>query len=336
VSDTTQPTTYIRTLLDQADADVLARLEAIGEFSVGEHNLQAVRSRPARAAAPLSDEVERTDRLAPASDGHKVPVRVHRPRGVEGPLPCVYSIHGGGYVFGSNTRDDALFDRWCPQLGCVGVSVDYRLAPETPFPGPLEDCYTGLRWVHEHAGELGVDPDRVGITGDSAGGGLAAALALLARDRGELPVAFQLLRYPALDDRQTTPSSQADAPLANAQTLRFAWTSYLGSLYATDEVPGYAAPARATDLAGLPPALIVVGAIDSLLDEGIAYAQALTAAGVPTDLHVLGGATHMFDALMRETAVARRGRQTIDAWVDAQLHRTAPIRPPRGGAREQG
>lgn len=336
MSDTTQPTTYIRTLLDQADADVLARLEAIGEFSVSERNLEAVRSRPSRSAAPLSDEVERTDHLAPgSSDGHEVPVRVHRPRGVDGPLPCVYAIHGGGYVFGSNARDDTLFDVWCPQLGCVGVSVDYRLAPETPFPGPLEDCYTGLRWVHEHADELGVDPGRVGLTGDSAGGGLAAALALLARDRGEIPVAFQLLRYPAVDDRQTSPSSQADAPLANSQTLRFAWTSYLGPLHGTDDVPGYAAAARATDLAGLPPAFIVVGGIDSLLDEGIAYARALTAAGVPTDLHVLGGATHMFDSLMAETAVTRRGRQTIDAWVDAQLHRTAPTRPlerpiPRG------
>ena len=132
-----------------------------------------------------------------------MPVRVHRAKGTDGVLPCVYSMHGGGYVIGSHSMDDPLFERWCPKLGLVGVSVDYRLAPETPYPGPLEDCYRGLVWTYEHADELGIDPARIGIMGVSAGGGLAAALALLARDRGEVPVAFQLLDQPMLDDRQT-------------------------------------------------------------------------------------------------------------------------------------
>lgn len=317
----TPHSSYIDELLDQADADVRARLQSIGELSINADNLADLRSRPLRTGAALSDNVQRTDHLALGSaDGHEVPLRVHRPQGLDGPLPCVYSIHGGGYVIGSNVGDDSLFDVWCPQLQCVGVSVDYRLAPETPFPGPLDDCYAGLGWVQEHATELGVDSDRVGVIGGSAGGGLAAGLALLARDREDIPIAFQVLRYPMLDDRQATPSSQIDAPLWNPPTNRFAWTSYLGPLYGTDDVPGYAAPARATDLSSLPPTFILVGGIDMLLDEDIAFARALMNAGVPTDLHVLGGASHAFDSMLGDTAVARRGRRTLDDWISARLH----------------
>ena len=144
----------------------------------------------------------RTEYLAPGDP--PVPVRVHRPADNDGVLPAIFTIHGGGYIIGSYLMDDFLHDGWCPGLGTVGVSVEYRLAPETPYPGPLEDCYAALRWTHEHADELGVDADRIGIYGLSAGGGLAAALALLARDRGEVPLAFQLLDCPMLDDRQTT------------------------------------------------------------------------------------------------------------------------------------
>ena len=156
----------------------------------------------------VSDAVERTDHVVMGDPD--VRLRVHRPKGVDGVLPCVYSMHGGGYVIGTNAMDDPIFDELCPKLGFVGVSVEYRLAPETPYPGPLEDCYQGLRWTYEHADELHIDPERLGVMGVSAGGGLAAALALLARDRGEVPVAFQLLDSPMLDDRQITSSSQQD------------------------------------------------------------------------------------------------------------------------------
>jgi acetyl esterase/lipase len=162
----------------------------------------------AQLNASLSDDVIRTDHAI--DDDLHVFVRVHRPASQTDSLPCVYSIHGGGYVIGSVVMDDARFDRWCTKIGCVGVSVEYRLAPETPYPGPLEDCYAGLRWTYEHADELGIDRGCLGITGASAGGGLATALALLARDRGEVPLAFQLLECPMLDDRQTTSSSRRD------------------------------------------------------------------------------------------------------------------------------
>jgi len=213
-------------------------------------------------------------------------VRLHRERDVTQPRPCLISIHGGGYVAGSHLGDDGRFDRWAPTLRCVGVSVGYRLAPETPFPGPLEDCYAALRWAHDNAADLGIDRGRIGIIGGSAGGGLAAGLALLARDRAEIPVAFQVLTYPMLDDRLRTPSEHAGAPVWVAASNQFGWHSYLGGRGPGDDIPGYAVPARAEDLVGLPPAFITVGNLDGLMDEDIDYARRLIMAGVPTDLHV--------------------------------------------------
>ena len=272
-----------------------------------------------RYAMPVSDQVERTDHDVPGDPG--VSVRVHRAKDAKGELPCVYSIHGGPYVLGTNLMDDLFFDELCPQLGIVGVSVEYRLAPETPYPGPLEDCYLGLRWTHEHASELGIDPRRTGVMGVSAGGGLAAALCLLARDRGELPIAFQLLDQPMLDDRQVTPSSQ-DVNLAvwtrNSNT--FGWQSYLGDLYGRDDVPPTAAPARATDLAGLPPAFVSVGAVDGFRDEDIDYAMRLNQAGVPTELHVYPGACHGFNVMARDAAVTQQCNLNMAHWLRRRLH----------------
>ena len=165
-------------------------------------------------------------------------MRVHRPKAASGPLPCVYSIHGGGYVLGTYDDGRRALRPPVPTFPCVGVSVEYRLAPETPYPGPLDDCYAGLRWAYEHADELGIDPERVGIAGVSAGGGLAAALALLARDRGEVPVAFQLLECPMIDDRQTTSSSRLDGlPIWSRESNEFGWRCYLGDLYGTRRPP---------------------------------------------------------------------------------------------------
>lgn len=268
------------------------------------------------AGVPLSDAVERTDHVV--SDDPHVVVRVHRPKEVDGPLPCVYSIHGGGYVLGSYDMDDAKFDRYCVQFPCVGVSVEYRLAPETPYPGPLDDCYAGLRWTHEHAAELSIVPDRIGIAGVSAGGGLAAALALLARDRAEVPVAFQLLECPMIDDRQTTSSSRLDGlPIWSREANEFGWRSYLGALYGGD-VPPYAAPSRAAVLAGLPPALVIVGGADGFRDEDIDYALRLNQAGVPTELHVLPGAPHGVQ-MFTDSAVARRWNRLVTEWLEQRL-----------------
>jgi acetyl esterase/lipase len=269
--------------------------------------------------AALSDAVERTDHVVPGDP--PVPLRSHRAKGADGALPCLYSIHGGGYVIGSYSMDDAQFDRLCPELGIAGVSVEYRLAPETPYPGPLEDCYRGLKWTFDHADELGIDAARIGIGGTSAGGGLAAALALLARDRGEVQVAFQLLDCPMLDDRQLTASSQLDGlPVWSRESNAFGWRAYLGDLYGDDDVPYTAAPARAADLAGLPPAFVSVGAVDGFVDEDVDYAMRLNRAGVPAELHVYPGACHGYQ-MAADSAVSRQSRRDVEEWLARQIAR---------------
>jgi acetyl esterase/lipase len=275
-------------------------------------------------AIPLSDRVQRRDHEVPGPPGAPdIVVRVHIPDGLQRPAPCLYSIHGGGYVVGHRSMDDIRFDRWCPKLGFIGVSVEYRLAPETPFPGPLEDCYAGLEWVFDQATELGLDRNRIGIGGASAGGGLAAGLALLARDRGELPVAFQMLAYPMIDDRQTSESSNWEVPIWSPANNTFGWKSYLGDLYGRDDVPYLAAPARALDLTGLPPALVYVGTLDGFCDEDVLYAMRLYQAGVPTQLHVYPGAPHGFDGFAPAAQISRLSQYDSLEWL-----RTALAGPP--------
>jgi acetyl esterase/lipase len=262
---------------------------------------------------PLSDAVTRTDRTVPGDP--EVPVRIHRTLGSEGPLPCVYSIHGGGYVIGSYAMDDTRFDRWCPAVGIVGVSVEYRLAPEAAYPDPLEDCYRGLKWVYDNAAELGVDRTRIGVSGISAGGGLAASLALLARDRGEVPLAFQLLDCPMLDDRQQTSSSRLDGlAVWSRESNEFGWRCYLGDRYGTDDVPYTAAPARCEDLSGLPPSFVSVGTVDGFRDEDIDYAMRLNQAGIPCELHVYPGAPHGYQ-LAVDSAVVRQSERDAEEWL---------------------
>jgi acetyl esterase/lipase len=305
------------------DPDIATALEAIGYTSVTSlDEIPAMRARRAvDTDVELSDQVERTDVMVAGAPGDpEVAVRVHRPEGVAGPLPCVYSIHGGGYIAGTYAGDDQRFDTWCPRLGYVGVSVEYRLAPETPFPGPLEDCYAGLTWTLANAGELDIDPARIGILGFSAGGGLAAGLALLCRDRGEIPVAFQQLIYPMIDDRMITPSSHWEVPIWNRAANEVGWRAYLGDLYGTDHVPAYAAAARATDLSGLPPTFLAVGALDGFCDEDIEYTQRLNQAGVPVELHVYPGAPHGFDGMLAGTEVSKRARRHQREWLSRQLH----------------
>ncbi|HTX62726.1 MAG TPA: alpha/beta hydrolase [Acidimicrobiales bacterium] len=266
------------------------------------------------ALLELSGDVERVNHLVPAQGGDLI-LRVHRPLGIDRDAPCLYSIHGGGYVLGRSEMEDARLEQLCLELGCVATSIEYRLAPETRYPGPLEDCYAGLRWVHEHSTTLGVDPDRVGIGGRSAGGGLAAATALLARERQGPRIAFQLLVYPMLDDRATTRSSAWQVPVWNPAKNRYGWQSYLGQLHDTDDVPPTAAPARATDLTGLPPAFVCVGSADLFMDEDIAYAQALTHAGVPTELHLYPGGIHGFESIAPDAAISVQLRRDVLAWL---------------------
>ena len=191
---------------------------------------------------------------------------------------------------------------------CITVSVDYRRAPEAPFPAPLEDCYAALKWCFEHADEIGVDSSRIAIGGGSAGGGLAAALALLVRDRAEMDVVFQMLIYPMIDDTNVAPASETlpDTYIWSRANNLFGWTSYLGRAPGGEGVSPYAAAFRASDLTGLPPALIVVGELDLFVDENIEYARRLIGAGIPTELQVYPGAYHGFINIAPEADVSQQ------------------------------
>ncbi len=278
------------------------------------------------ADLPPVEGVTSQDHFAPASKGNPdVRVRVYRPNHQPGKLPALYWIHGGGYVMGDIDMDDRLMMQLVKRIGCVAASVDYRLAPEHPFPAPVEDCYAGLKWLFAHAGEFGVDPSRIAIGGASGGGGLCAGLALMVRDRGEVRPSFQLLIYPMIDDRNVTPASYAitDPRVWHRESNRLGWKAYLGRDGGGDGVSPYAAAARATDLTNLPPAYIPVGALDLFVDENIEYAQRLIQAGVPTELHVYPGAFHGFDLFAPSAAVSKQFKADRDNALKRALHDTA-------------
>ncbi|MGD9955281.1 MAG: alpha/beta hydrolase [Candidatus Nanopelagicales bacterium] len=231
--------------------------------------------------------------LPPAGGLDGVDVRIYEPPGRADGSPAVLFIHGGGYVIGSAAGDDALCADLARQLGALVVSVEYRLAPEHPFPAPHEDCLRALRWMHAEADALRIDPARIAVSGESAGGGLAAGLVQRAVDDG-IPVAFQHLIYPMLDDRTVQRAEAGDAWHAvwTPPSNRYGWASYLGTEPGGDIVPPYAVPSRRASLAGLPPTWIGVGSADLFHDEDVAYAEALREAGVPCTLHVTPGMPH--------------------------------------------
>jgi acetyl esterase/lipase len=240
-----------------------------------------------------------------------VTVRVYSPPAGATAKACCYWIHGGGYIFGSIDTSDLRCIQIAELLDCVVVSVEYRLAPENPFPAPLEDCYAGLKWTVENAIELGIDASRIAVVGQSAGGGLAAGLALLVRDRRELPLAYQLLIYPMIDDRNTTTSSHLVTKVWTREANLLGWQCYLGREPGGDGVSPYAAPARAEDLRGLAPAFIGVGTLDVFRDENIEYARRLLEAGVSTELHVYPGAPHGFEGLAPKAVVSQQFARDI-------------------------
>jgi acetyl esterase/lipase len=212
-----------------------------------------------------------------------------------------------GMIAGNVALYDGPVSRYVSDSGVPMLAVDYRLAPEHPYPTPVEDCYAGLEWLVEHAGELGVDPDRIAVMGDSAGGGLAAAVTLMARDRGGPAVSQQILVFPMLDDRNTTPDPEI-APFAvwSYDDNITGWGALLGSAIGGPDVPPYAVPARVTDLSGLPACYIEVGQLDIFRDEDLTYAQRLSLAGVPVEFHLRPGVPHEFETFAYATDIARR------------------------------
>ncbi|WP_446209965.1 alpha/beta hydrolase [Micromonospora sp. IBSANI012] len=248
-----------------------------------------------------------TDTRAPGPPGAPdVPVRLYRPAAA-GPVPALLYLHWGGFVIGGVDGVHHTCVRIADQVRALVVSVDYRLAPEHPFPAALDDCHAVLDWVAKEATELGVDADRIGVGGESAGGGLAAALCLAVRDRGGPALRHQCLLFPALDDRLDTVSARAftDTPMWDRANALVSWGHYLRGRAGAADVPALAAPARATDLSGLPPAFVVACEFDPLRDEAIDYAHRLIQAGVRTELRYYPGTFHASIAVA-EAAVSRR------------------------------
>jgi acetyl esterase/lipase len=248
------------------------------------------------------------DRQVPGLEGAPpVPVRVYSPArdAPAGGRPALLDIHGGGFCSGSIDMEHGFAAQVARELGATCVTVEYRLAPEHPFPAGVEDCYAALRWMHDEAATLGLDPLRIAVGGQSAGGGLTAATVLLARDRGGPPVCFQFLGIPELDHRLETASMRAfiDTPIWHRPNAEISWRNYLGD--DVDEVSCYASPAMATDLRSLPPAYITTMEYDPLRDEGIVYALRLMEAGVSVELHSFPGTFHG-SALVPTAAVSRR------------------------------
>jgi acetyl esterase/lipase len=278
--------------------------------------LSAWRNRPSFAQPPR-DDVPHEARQIPGPGDTALTIYIVN-GGVAGPArPCIVHTHGGGFVMGSARDSVRMLQDLCADLGCMAVSVEYRLAPEATWRASLADNYAALAWVHADAAALGVDRDRIAVMGESAGGGHAALLAIAARDRAEVPLAFQCLTYPMLDDR--TGSTRDPAPFVGKliwtpESNRFGWRAFLGTAPGGPAVPAAAVPARTTNFAGLPPAFIGVGSIDLFADEDTEYARALNAAGVASELIVVPGAFHGFDVIGTTTPIGR--------WFDA-ARRTA-------------
>jgi acetyl esterase/lipase len=275
-------------------------IEKLPRFDFSVARLTELREFPRKMALEMKRErgagVSTRRMVAPGHDSNpKVPLIVYTPDKAAAPRGGILHIHGGGYVMG-DPETEALWSEWlAAELGCVVVAPDYRLAPETPHPGPITDCYAALKWLDANSDGLGVDRNRIGVYGCSAGGGLAAAIALLARDRGEISLCFQCLQCAMLDDRTavtTDPNPFAGEYAWTPPDNRFGWSALLGHEPGRPDVSPYASPARATNLTGLPSSFIWVGALDLFVDENIEYARRLVRVGVPTELRVYPGVTH--------------------------------------------
>jgi acetyl esterase/lipase len=260
-------------------------------------------------------------------------VRVYEPRDRSALLPGILYIHGGGFVCGAPDEFDGFCDHLVEAVEAIVVSVDYRLAPEHPFPAGPEDAYAALKWLFASSTEFGVDTSRIAIVGSSAGGGIAAGTALIARDRGEVQPAFLMPLYATLDDRHTTQSSHeiTDPRTWNRRDSLRAWKAYLGQSN-DGSVSCYAAPARANDLSRLPPTFMMVGELDLLRDENLEYASRLVRASVPTEFHLYPGAYHAFEVL---APTARISREAIDA-RDRALRRALHSSPQHLGGSCKG
>ncbi|MEU7044752.1 alpha/beta hydrolase [Streptomyces varsoviensis] len=288
----------IQTLLATADTGVFP-VHGLDEVIADPQRYAALRELP---ATPADDRVKVEDLFIPGPGG-KLRLRVYRPV-TEATLPVILYTHGGAFTYGSPEAEEGRSLRYAAEAEAVVVSVDYRMAPEHPFPAAADDAYAALVWVAEHAAEIGGDPERVAVAGGSAGGNIAATTALRARDLAGPKVVFQALTYPGLDANLASDSARefTDTPVLNRAAMEIGWTYYAPENPSTP----YASPLHADDFAGLPPAYVAVAEVDPLRDEGRAYAERLSAAGVTTELVQVPGAVHGYDLLFPQAKVSER------------------------------
>jgi len=327
------PDTIVRPPFDPELAVFLSALGARGPFTLTPESVARMR-RLDVTEDELDERLrsrgwERRSVRVPGYLGEPIDLAVIQRIGRTGPTTGVYTIHGGGMVFGHHLGNLDSYDDWLLDHDVVLVSVDYRLAPEYPDPYPVEDCYAGLVWVAAHAAELGIDPERIVLAGQSAGGGLAAGTALLARDRSGPAIAAQVLVSPMLDDRDATVSAkQIDGVgVADRQMTRFGWDALLGARRGTEDVSEYAAPARATDLSHLPRTYIDCGSAEVFRDETVAFASGLWAAGVDAELHVWPGAFHGFTSMQPHAVISKRATAALADWTERLLGARQPVAP---------
>jgi acetyl esterase/lipase len=293
------------------DPELLPTLDAFPPMALSAETLPMIRSAIPQmmATRPLPDLPVSSNVInIPSGDiGRDIRCLLIRPQTSRGNMPAILHFHGGGHVLGIPEMDQPQLMLWAAELGCLVLSVDYRLAPETQFPGPMNDAYDALRWLHEQCDILGINADRIAVSGGSAGGAMAACLCLMARDRGEYKIAFQHLEAPRLDDRLAAPAD------ANPFTGEFVWTR-ANSAYCRDAYLGknttdaYGSAARATSLSRLPPAYIAVGSLDLFVDECLAYTARLSRAGVPVELIVYPGCFHGFK-IAADAGVTKRAEE---------------------------
>ncbi|MFH8342730.1 alpha/beta hydrolase [Streptomyces sp. AM6-12] len=288
----------IQSLLDTSDSGVFP-LYDLDSVLADPELYRPLRERP---DTPADEQAKAEDLFIPGPGG-QLRLRVYRPA-TDGTLPVVLYLHGGAFTYGSPEAEEKHAQRYARDAEAVVASVDYRLAPEHPYPAAADDAYAALTWLAGKAAEIGGDPERIAVAGASAGGNIAAATALRARDLDGPPVVFQMLIYPAVDSGMTSDSMRqcTDTPVLNRAAMKLAWRHYTGG----HSLAPYASPAQAADLSGLPPAFIVVAEADPLRDEGLLYAKRLSAAGVTTELIQAPGAVHGFDLLFPKARVSER------------------------------
>lgn len=266
----------------------------------------------------LAFKVKYEEKYITREDGSKLRLCVYSPKEKKTDVPGLLWIHGGGYALGAPEQDFSFIEAFVLASGCVVVAPDYINSPSAPYPAAFDDCYSSLLWLRDNGKEYGMRDNQIFVGGNSAGGGLCAAVTLAARDRGDVNIAFQMPLYPMLDDRMITPSSQNnDGPVWNTKNNEYAWKLYLGKDYGTDKVSKYAAPARETDYTNLPPTLTYIGNIEPFYDETLIYVDNLKKAGVDVKLKVFDGCFHAFDLFLYRD-VAKEAREfLIDGFMYA-------------------